>query len=146
MLVPHKMAQFVPQLVHVFHILVLGLTFVHPPQGHFLSCHLFHPLTWVLIKPLLTCNRTHPPTVRPLALLQPSTHPMFRLSRLLGYLQRQKIGQNAYLRHLLMGQGGTNMDRKLGPRHLTKDMQDLLLIIRESLRFKKGNSNDTLFL
>ena len=27
------------------------------------------------------------------------------------------------------GIGGTNMDTKLGPRHLTKDMQDLLLII-----------------
>ena len=38
------------------------------------------------------------------------------------------------------------MDTKLGPRHLTKDMQDLLLIIRDNVRFKKGNSNDTLFL
>ena len=44
-----------------------------------------------------------------------------------------------------MGQGGTNMDTKLGPRNLTKDMQDLLLIIRDGVRFKKGNSNDTLF-
>ncbi|KAL4638090.1 hypothetical protein ACB092_03G125000 [Castanea dentata] len=31
------------------------------------------------------------------------------------------------------GIGGTNMDRKLGLRHLTKDMQDLLLIIRDSV-------------
>jgi len=42
------------------------------------------------------------------------------------------------------------MDIKLGTRHLTMDMQDLLLrmvnIIRDSVRFKKGNSNDTLFL
>ena len=45
-----------------------------------------------------------------------------------------------------MGQGGTNMDIKLGLRHLMKDMQDLLLIIRDNVRFKKGNSNDTLFL
>ena len=37
------------------------------------------------------------------------------------------------------------MDTKLGPRHLTKDMQDLLLIIQDNVRFKKGNSNDTLF-
>ena len=37
------------------------------------------------------------------------------------------------------------MDTKLGPRHLTKDMQDLLLIIRDDIRFKKANSNDTLF-
>ena len=37
------------------------------------------------------------------------------------------------------------MDTKLGPRHLTKDMQDLLLIIRNNVRFKKGNSNNTLF-
>ena len=45
-----------------------------------------------------------------------------------------------------MGQRGTNMDTKLGPRHLMKDMQDLLLIIQDTVRFKKGNSNDTLFL
>ena len=45
-----------------------------------------------------------------------------------------------------MGQGGTNMDIKLGLRHLMKDMQDLLHIIRGSVRLKKGNSNDTLFL
>ncbi|KAF3953820.1 hypothetical protein CMV_020768 [Castanea mollissima] len=32
------------------------------------------------------------------------------------------------------------MDTMLGPRHLTKDMQDLLLIIRDDVRFKKGNS------
>ncbi|KAK7839896.1 aconitate hydratase [Quercus suber] len=31
------------------------------------------------------------------------------------------------------GTGGTNMDTKLGLRHLTKDMQDLLLIIQESV-------------
>ena len=37
------------------------------------------------------------------------------------------------------------MDTMLGLRHLTKDMQGLL-IIRDSIRFKKGNSNDTLFL
>ncbi|KAL4600612.1 hypothetical protein ACB092_11G211700 [Castanea dentata] len=36
------------------------------------------------------------------------------------------------------GTGGTNMDTKLGLRHLTKDMQDLLLIIRDGIRFKKG--------
>ena len=45
-----------------------------------------------------------------------------------------------------MEQGGINMDIKLGPRHLTKDMQDLLLIIRDNIRFKKCNSNDTVFL
>ena len=44
-----------------------------------------------------------------------------------------------------MGQGSINMDTKLVPRHLTKDMQDLLLIIRDGVRFEKGNSNDTLF-
>ena len=42
-----------------------------------------------------------------------------------------------------MGQGGTNMDTKLSTRHLTKEMQDLLLlmvnIIRGSIRFKKGS-------
>ena len=63
---------------------------------------------------------------------------MFRLSRLLGYLQWLKVGLNAYQRHLRVGQGGTNMDTMLGPRHLTKDMQDLLLIIRDGVRFKKG--------
>ena len=68
---------------------------------------------------------------------------MFRLSRLVGYLLNQKVGQNAYQRHLLVGQGGTNMDTKLGLRHLTKDMQDLLLSIRDGIRSKKGNSNDT---
>ena len=128
-LYPLHMSPLAPPSLHLPHIPVLGLTFVHPPHGHFLSCHLFHPFTWVLIQPLLTCYRTHPPTVRLLALLQPSTHPIFRLSRLLAYLQRQKVGQNAYLRHLLVGQRGTNMDIKLGLRHLTKDMQDLLLII-----------------
>ena len=64
---------------------------------------------------------------------------MFRLSRLVGYLLNQKVGQNAYHRHLLVGQGGTNMDTTLAPRHLTKDMQDLLLIIRDGIRSKKGN-------
>ena len=54
---------------------------------------------------------------------------MFRLSKLVGYLLNQKVGRNAYQRHLLVGQGGTNMDTTLAPRHLTKDMQDLLLII-----------------
>ena len=39
-----------------------------------------------------------------------------------------------------MGQGVTNMDTMLGLTHLTKDMQDLLLIIRDGIRFKKGNS------
>ena len=68
---------------------------------------------------------------------------MFRLNRLLGYLQWQKVGRNAYQRHILMGQGGTNMDTMLGPRHLMKDMQDLILIIRDDIRSKKGNSNDT---
>ena len=38
------------------------------------------------------------------------------------------------------------MDTKLGPKHLTEDMQDLLLIIRDGIRFKKCNSNDTFFL
>ena len=38
------------------------------------------------------------------------------------------------------------MDTKLGPRHLTKDMQNLLLIIQDSVRFKKSYSNDILFL
>ena len=42
-----------------------------------------------------------------------------------------------------MGQGVTNMDTELGTRHLTKDMQDLLLrtinIIRDNIRFKKGS-------
>ena len=38
------------------------------------------------------------------------------------------------------------MDTKLGPRHLTKDMQDLLLVIQDSVRFKKGNSSNSLFL
>ena len=39
-----------------------------------------------------------------------------------------------------MGQGATNMDTMLGSKHLTKDIQDLLLIIRDGLKFKKGNS------
>ncbi|KAF3961442.1 hypothetical protein CMV_013932 [Castanea mollissima] len=120
-----------PPSLHPPHFHVLGLTSVHPPHGHFLSCHLFHPSTWVLIQPLLTCTRNHPPTVRPLSLLRVSTHPMFRLSRLLGYLQSQQVDRNAYQRHLLVGQGGINMDTMLGLRHLTKDMQDLLLIIRD---------------
>ena len=68
---------------------------------------------------------------------------MFRLSRLLGYLQWLKVGLNTYQRHLCVGQGGTNMDTMLGLRHLMKDMQDLLLIIRDDIRSKKGNSNDT---
>ena len=131
--------------LHLLHIFVLGLIFVHPPHGHFSSYHPFHPLTWVLIQPYLTCSRSYPPTVCLLALLQRLTHPMFRLSRLLGYLQGQKVGRNAYQRHLLVGQGGTNMDTILAPRHLTKDMQDLLLVIRDNIRFKKGNSNHTLF-
>ena len=38
------------------------------------------------------------------------------------------------------------MDIKLGPRYLTKDMQDLLLIIQDSVRFNKVNSSNTLFL
>ena len=38
-----------PPSLHLPHILVLGLTFVHPPHGHFLSCHPFHHFTWVLI-------------------------------------------------------------------------------------------------
>ena len=76
-----------PPSLHPPHILVLGLTFIHPSHGHFLSCHPFHPLTWILIQPHLTCSRSHPLIVRLMALLQPSTHPMFRLSRLLGYLQ-----------------------------------------------------------
>ena len=41
------------------------------------------------------------------------------------------------------GTGGTNMDTTLGLKHLTKDMHDLLLIIRDSIRSKKGNLNDT---
>ena len=41
------------------------------------------------------------------------------------------------------GTGGTNMGTKLGLRHLTKDMQDLLLSIRDGIRSEKGNSNDT---
>ncbi|XP_065626285.1 extensin-like [Quercus suber] len=36
------------------------------------------------------------------------------------------------------GTGGANMNTKLGPRHPMKDMQDLLLIIQDSVRFKKG--------
>ena len=68
---------------------------------------------------------------------------MSRLSRLVGYLLNQKVGRNAYQRHLLVGQRGTNMDTKLGLRHLTKDMQDLLLSIRDDIRSEKGNSNDT---
>ena len=39
----------VPPSLHRLHILVLGLTFVHPPHGHFPRCHPFHPLTWVFI-------------------------------------------------------------------------------------------------
>ena len=35
------------------------------------------------------------------------------------------------------------MDTTLGLKHLTKDMHDLLLIIRDGIRSKKGNSNDT---
>ncbi|KAF3962499.1 hypothetical protein CMV_012997 [Castanea mollissima] len=35
------------------------------------------------------------------------------------------------------------MDTMLGPRHLTKDMQDLLLIIRDDIRFKKGDGNES---
>ena len=66
---------------------------------------------------------------------------MFKLTRLLGYLQCQKVGQNTYQRHFLVGQEGTNMDTKLGSRHLTKDMQDLLLIIRDGLKFKKVTQN-----
>ncbi|KAK9990912.1 hypothetical protein SO802_025897 [Lithocarpus litseifolius] len=66
---------------------------------------------------------------------------MFGLSRLLGYLQSQKVGQNAYQWHLLVGQGVTNMDIELGTRHSMKDMQDLLPrtlnIIRDNIRFKK---------
>ena len=38
------------------------------------------------------------------------------------------------------------MNTKLDLRHLTKDMQDLLLIIQDSLRFRKGNSSNSLFL
>uniref|UniRef100_A0A7N2MG49 Uncharacterized protein n=1 Tax=Quercus lobata TaxID=97700 RepID=A0A7N2MG49_QUELO len=37
------------------------------------------------------------------------------------------------------GTGGTNMDTTLGPSHLTKDMQDLLLIIRDGIRSKKDD-------
>ena len=143
---PPHIHPLTPPSLHPPHIHVLGLTSVHPAHSHFLSCHPFHPFTWVLIQPLLTCSRSHPSTVRLLALLWASTHPIFRLNRLLGYLQWQKVGRNAYQRHLLVGQGRTNMDTKLGPRHLTKDMQDLLLIIRDNIRFKRGNSNDTLFL
>nr|POE86878.1 hypothetical protein CFP56_24872 [Quercus suber] len=51
----------------------MGLTFVHPSHSHFLSCHPFHPLTWVFIQSHLRCSRSHPPTVRLLPLLQPST-------------------------------------------------------------------------
>ena len=40
----------------------------------------------------------------------------------------------------------TNMDTKLGMRHLTKDMQDLLLhkvnIIRDNINFKKVADKD----
>ena len=36
-----------------------------------------------------------------------------------------------------MGQGSTNMDTKLGMRHLTNDMQDLLFIIRDNVRSKE---------
>ena len=38
------------------------------------------------------------------------------------------------------------MDTKLGSRLPTKDIQNLLLIIRDSVGFKRGNSIDTLFL
>ena len=64
---------------------------------------------------------------------------MFMLRKLEGYLFNKKVARNAYQRHLLVGQEGTNMDTTLGPRHLTKDMQDLLLIIRDGIRSKKGN-------
>ena len=44
---------------------------------------------------------------------------------------------------LFVGQVVTNMDTKLGTRHLTKDMQDLFLhkvnIIRDNISFKKGS-------
>ncbi|KAL0010017.1 hypothetical protein SO802_005125, partial [Lithocarpus litseifolius] len=36
------------------------------------------------------------------------------------------------------------MDTKLGLTHLTKDMQDLLFIIRDSVRFKNGPTNENL--
>ena len=140
---PPHIHPLAPPSLHAPHIHVLGLTSVHLPHCHFLSCHPFHLFTWVLVQPLL--SRSHPPTVCLLAFLQASTHPLFRLSRLLGYLHPQKISRNVYQRHLLVGQGSINMDTKLVPRHLTKDMQDLLLIIRDGVRFEKGNSNDTLF-
>ena len=73
-----------PPSLYPLHMSPLVPPSLHPPHGHFLSYHLFHHLTWVLIKPLLTCNPSHLPTVRPLALLQPLTHPMFSLSSLLG--------------------------------------------------------------
>ena len=124
---PPHLHPLAPPSLHAPHIHVLGLTSVHPPHSHFLSCHPFHLLSWVLVQPLMSMS--HPPTVHLVALLRASTHPLVRLSRLLCYLHPQKVGQNAYQRHLLMGQEGTNMDTKLGLRHLMKDMQDLLLII-----------------
>nr|POE87125.1 dna repair helicase xpb1 [Quercus suber] len=57
---------------------------------------------------------------------------------MLGYLQWPKVDRNAYQRHLLVGHRGINMDTKLGSRHLMKDMQDLLLIIQDSVSIKKG--------
>uniref|UniRef100_A0A7N2RB12 CRAL-TRIO domain-containing protein n=1 Tax=Quercus lobata TaxID=97700 RepID=A0A7N2RB12_QUELO len=42
------------------------------------------------------------------------------------------------------GTGGTNMDTMLGPKHLTKDMQDLLLIIRDGVKFKKEAHPDVI--
>ncbi|KAL0004823.1 hypothetical protein SO802_012384 [Lithocarpus litseifolius] len=119
----------------------------HPPPSPTIPSPIPHPSPSPTIPPPTPypCpSRSHPPIVRLLALLRALTHPMFRLSRLLGYLQLRKVGQNAYQRHLLVGQGGTNMDTKLGPRHLTKDMQNLLLIIRDSVKFKKGPTNENL--
>nr|POE60640.1 hypothetical protein CFP56_75249 [Quercus suber] len=109
----------------------------HPPGS---DIHPPHPQSFPELSPIPSFYLGLDPTPPDLQ-QQPPSHsssiapssaidlPMFRLSRLLGYLQWQKGGQNAYQRLLLVGQGGTNMDTTLGLMHMTKSMPDLLLVI-----------------